>query len=319
MKVFVTGASGFIGRALVQALLTSGARVSGLVRSGRLDAAAPTMLCHRGDLTDISTWEAVLAGQEVVVHLAARAHVLNDKRTERVRTEFMRVNRDATLELARASVKAGVRRFVFLSTIGVNGGASDQLGFDEDSPSNPESAYAQAKYEAEIGLRQIANESSLEVVIIRPPLVYAYDAPGNFGRLLRLIGTGVPLPFGNVDNRRSLVSLENLVDFLVLCVRHPAAANETFLISDNDDVSLCQLVVSTASGMGKRPSLVPLPHLLLKGGLVCIGRRDLYDKLCRDLVIRSDKAKSTLGWMPVIGSHEALKACGQRYVEHKSG
>jgi nucleoside-diphosphate-sugar epimerase len=260
MRFLVTGATGFVGRALVARLVALGhAEVLALTRQAPANPVAGAKYLTGGDLSSQTQWQPVLAGVHAIVHTAARAHVLNDRAADPL-AEFRRVNVAGTLRLAEQAAEMGVRRFVFVSSIGVNGVQSAPgKAFSEADQPNPHNAYALSKWEAEQGLLRVADETGMEVVIIRPPLVYGCRAPGNFGSLMRAVQRGWPLPLGAVHNQRSLVALDNLVDFIVTCVAHPQAANQTFLVSDGHDLSTTELVRGLARAAGVPARLLPVP------------------------------------------------------------
>jgi nucleoside-diphosphate-sugar epimerase len=218
--------------------------------------------------------------------------------------QFRRVNVAGTLDLARQSAAAGVRRFVFLSSVKVNGEAGC---YTESDAAAPGDAYAISKHEAEVGLREIGAATRMEIVIIRPPLVYGPGARANFGALVRAVARGVPLPFGRVDNRRSLVGLDNLVDFILTCATHPAAAHETFLVSDGEDLSTADLVRRMGRAMGRPARLLPIPPALLMHAATLLGRRDLAGRLLGSLQVDITKAKRQLGWTPPVSVDEGLR------------
>jgi nucleoside-diphosphate-sugar epimerase len=234
------------------------------------------------------------------VHTAARAHVLNDRVTDPL-AEFRRVNTVGTLRLAEQAAATGVKRFVFVSSIGVNG-VQTSIGkpFSEATQPKPHNAYALSKWEAEQGLMRIADETGLEVVIIRPPLVYGCNAPGNFGSLMRAVQRGWPLPLGAVHNQRSLVALDNLVDFIVTCITHPQAANQTFLVSDGQDLSTTELVRGMAQAAGVPARLLPVPVWALQAGATLLGKGDAVQRLCGNLQVDISKARNLLGWTPPV-------------------
>ncbi|MCK4825734.1 NAD-dependent epimerase/dehydratase family protein, partial [bacterium] len=250
--ILVTGANGFIGKRLVQILSERGHSVCRCTRnySEYSDIAV-------GEIGPDTDWKDAVDGVSTVIHLAGRAHVLNETVIDPL-VEFRRTNVEGTLTLAQHSVHARVKRFIYISSIGVNGVQSSRPFMDSDTP-HPIEPYAISKYEAECGLRQIAKSSDMDVVIIRPPLVYGANAPGNFGRLMRVAYKGVPLPLGAVHNKRSLVALDNLVDFIVTCVGHPAAANQTFLISDGEDISTTELLQRLRLSLRVPIRLFPIP------------------------------------------------------------
>lgn len=309
MRVFVTGAGGFIGQALCHALVAKGDEVVGLVRSGTCNAAG--MAVVQGELDDEVTLKAALGGIECVVHLAGRAHLLADTSTDPL-AEFRAVNRDATLRLATLAQDMGVKRFVFISSIGVNGSHTEGGAFSESSIAAPHAAYAKSKLEAEEGLSALLASGPTELVIIRPPLVYAAHAPGNFRRLLKLVSTSVPLPFSLVNNQRTMVALENLVDFIVLVTWHSQAANQLYLVADEQSLSTREIVECLALGMS-RPSLnLPVPPMLLRLTLSALGKGSLYTQLCGSLVVDSAKARA-MGWVPKVSAKDALLAAGRIY------
>lgn len=308
MRLLVTGANGFIGTALCQHLVLGDFSVHGLVRGEGPGIGGVTY--HLGSLDDQTVLRECLAGVDCVIHLAGRAHVMREEKGDPL-TAFRVVNRDATLELARIAQEAGVKRFVFISSIGVNGAETSARPFDEFSSPKPHADYAISKLEAEEGLKTLLKGTETELVIVRPPLVYGVDAPGNFGRLLKLVATGLPLPLGRANNRRSIISLENLVSFISLCIEHPAAAGQLFLVSDGRDISTAQMVGSLAQGMGKKPLMLPVPDALLKVGARLLGKEPLYTQLYSSLQVDSSKARSLLGWKPQENTLEALEKIGR--------
>ncbi|MGJ7457436.1 NAD-dependent epimerase/dehydratase family protein [Halomonas sp. RA08-2] len=303
MKILITGASGFVGRHLFGHLMvTPGLVVEGTSR--REDVAVlgkPLLRC--AGLSATTHWGELLAGVDVVVHSAARAHVMND-----VSDELRVANVDGTLNLARQAAEAGVKRLVFLSSIGVNGN-HNQRPFTEGDAPQPAEPYAESKLQAERGLHQVAEETGLEVVIIRPPLVYGPGAPGNFGLLTRVVEKRLPLPLGDTGNRRSLVSIWNLVDLLTLCLDHPAAAGETFVVCDAEEVSTSELLRKIGQAAGKPARLFWLPRGLMKAGATLIGKRGIYDRLFDSLTVDAGHARRTLGWAPPLALDEGLERC----------
>lgn len=310
-RILVTGANGFIGKMLCQALATRSYKVSGLVRTVR--EPVPGVEYVEIDLEHSDSLDAVCQDFDCIVHLAGRAHVLSEHDQNPLEA-FRRANYEATLRLAQQAVESGVRRFIFISSIGVNGAETFAKPFDEFSSPKPHADYALSKLEAEQGLRCLLAGSGTELVIIRPPLVYGVDAPGNFARLLKLVATGLPLPLRGVDNRRSIISLENLVDFISLCIEHPAAAGQLFLVSDGSDISTAEMVRALALGMDKRPLMLPLPDMLLKFGARLVGREPLYTQLYRSLQVDSLKARKLLDWDPKENTLEALEKVGRLYI-----
>lgn len=312
MKVLVTGASGFVGRAVRQRLNSmKGAQVRGSVRRA---CSEEVSLVTVGDLSSQTDWSEALAKVEIVVHTAARVHVMQDVAADPL-VEFRRINVEGTLHLARQAASAGVRRFVFISSIKVSGEAT-QPGHPfmaGDAPA-PLDAYGISKMEAEQGLREIAAQTDIEVVIIRPPLVYGPGVKANFLTMMRWLARGVPLPLGAIDNRRSLVALDNLVDLIVTCLDHPAAANQTFLVSDGEDLSTTQLLQRMGRALGKPAHLIPVPPVLIKLGAALVGKPAVAQRLCGSLQVDISKTRQLLGWSPPVSVDEGLKKAAQGYL-----
>jgi len=316
----VTGGTGFVGRAIVNQLLAEDRSVVVLVRklSDLLPNSAEQLVI--GDLSERESnnfivseaMKKVFQGVGVVIHVAARAHVMNDDAIDPL-AEFRKVNTLATLCLAQQAAEAGVRRFVFISSIGVNGNNNIHPFTESDNP-NPQEPYAVSKYEAEEGLIALAKTTEMDVVIIRPPLVYGENAPGNFGSLMRWINKGVPLPFGAVHNKRSLVALDNLVSFILHCARYnktPQAANQVFLISDGEDVSTTELLQKVAKAFGKKALLLPVPVSLMTFVAKLLGKGDMANRLFGSLQVDSSKARKLLGWTPIVTMDEQLKKAAE--------
>ena len=304
MKVLVTGAAGFVGAAVMESLRSRSAiEPVGLVR--HLEVSAPADLRACGDLGQVLDWRPFLEGIDVLVHCAARAHVQHDEADD-PRAVFRSVNTHPTLLLARHAAEAGVRRFVLVSSIGVLGRAQERP-FRASDPASPEEPYAASKWEAEQGLQLISSDTGLEVVVVRPPLVYGPRAPGNFGKLLEWVARGVPLPLGAVHNRRSFVGLDNLVDLLVTCVGHPGATNQVFLAGDGEDLSTTDLLRRVAVAMGKRPRLFPVSPSLLRGAARAVGRGEMAQRLLDSLQVDISHTRETLGWEPPVSVDEGLR------------
>jgi len=332
MKILITGATGFIGEALVEALSPKTCEINALVRkpSAKLPLSVKQVVV--GDLAelDLDDSSSFLRGEfngvDVVVHTAARVHVMHDDAIDPL-AEFRKINRDATLLLARLAAESEVKRFVFLSSIGVNGNNNLKPFTENDSP-KPHDLYAISKYEAEQGLLALAKGTGMEVVIIRPPLVYGSNAPGNFGSLVKWMGRPIPLPFGAIYNQRSLVALDNLVSFVSLCAdreKSPKAANQVFLISDGEDISTTQLLrkvsralKSSAIGLQKGTNynldtwLVPVPVSLMTFVANLLGKGAVANRLFGSLRVDSLKARDLLGWKPVVTmDQQLLKMCDE--------
>lgn len=310
MTVLVTGASGFVGRHLVAELLRNsyGVRVV-----ARMDGppAPPSSGVEFVKLSGIgyspADWEEAVSGCKVVVHLAARVHVGHETHGD-PDNSFRLTNVCLTAACAAAAAGAGVERFVFMSTIGVHGGASGDRPFHAGSDIAPHTPYASSKAEAERVLAEVVDGTGMSLTVLRPPLVYGSGAPGNFGALARAVARGCPLPFARVtSNRRSFVAVDNLVDLIVCCAYHPAAANQTFLVSDGFDLSTYDLLSRMGSAMGYPARLLPAPIWLLSLGAKLSGKREMFQSLCGSLQVDMGKTRELLGWSPRIGVDEGLK------------
>ncbi len=307
-KILVTGATGFVGgaflaRAASENLFSLRAALRADVQG--LPSGIDTVFVE--GLTEAADWRTALKGCSVVIHAAARVHVMQDTSADPL-FEFRRVNVDGTLNLARQAVRAGVKRFVFISSIKVNGEGTFLEGpyMADDSPA-PVDPYGVSKMEAEKGLLALAQETDMEVVIIRPPLVYGPGVKANFAAMLKWLDKGVPLPFGAVHNQRSLIALDNLIDFIVTSITHPQAANQIFLLCDGEDVSTTELLKKAANAMGKKPLLLPVPVGMMRFGAKLLGKEAVADRLFSSLQIDISKAKNLLDWTPPISVDEGLR------------
>lgn len=314
MTVLVTGANGFVGCALCAWLGKNGIPVRGTIRALNSDPVC-TEVVAIGNLSSATDWTEALRNVDRVVHLAARVHVMNDKSSNPL-AEFRRVNVDGTANLARQAAAAGVRRFVYLSSIKVNGEFTE-VGqpFTADDVPAPEDPYGVSKYEAEVLLRKIASETGMEVVIIRPPLVYGPGVKANFESMMRWLARGVPMPLAAVtQNRRSLVALDNLIDLIVTCLNHPAAANQTFLVSDGEDLSTADLLRRLGAALGHPAHLFYIPPLMLKLGAQLIIKPSIYQRLCGSLQLDITKTRGLLDWMPPVSVDEGLRRATEEFL-----
>lgn len=312
--VLVTGASGFIGQALCTALRGAGNSLRIVARQpGKLPRALPgTDTVIRADIGDPIDWPTALQGVDCVIHLAARTHVMHDTAADPL-AEYRRINVDATRRLARAAVAASIRRFVFMSSIKVNGEATAGASYSELSAPHPEDSYGRSKWEAEQALSAIAAESKLDIVVLRPPLVYGPGVKGNILRLMHAIDRGLPLPLGGIDNRRSLIYLGNLVDAIILCLDHPAAAGKTYLVADHD-LSSTELASGIGAALGKPARLFTIPPALLKMAGAVSGKSDSVTRLLGSLQIDSSKIRRELGWEPRRDLQAGLKEMTDSYL-----
>lgn len=314
MRVLITGANGFVGAALVRGLSDCGLDVVAASRSFFEVISKNVRQVTVGDIDGGTDWSAALVGCDAVVHAAARVHVLCEVASEPGK-EYRKVNVDGTIRLARQAVKAGVRRFIFISSIKVNGESTKgSVPFTCDAIPQPSDPYAISKHDAERGLFSIAAETGLEVVVVRPPLVYGPGVKANFQLMMRLVSKGIPLPFGAAHNRRSFISLANLVDFVSCCLTHPAASGQIFLISDGDDLSTVDLVRKISDSFGIKPRLVSFPLWSLQALFYLLGRKDLEERLLGSLVLDVEKSRRLLGWSPVQTVEDGLSQAVQAFL-----
>lgn len=304
-KILITGATGFIGNALTQTLTEQNFNVLAGVRQQSADF--PYSQIELGDLSNKVDLTSSLQGVDVVIHLAARAHIMHDSAPDPI-AAFRKINTTGTLSLALQAAEAGVKRFIFISSIKVNGEMTlSKAPFQPELTEPPTDPYALSKYEAENGLLSLAKNTGMQVVIIRPPLVYGPGVKANFSRMIKWLKAGKPLPFALINNQRSLLALDNLVNFISLCIDHPKAANEIFLIADADDVSTPQLLQKIAQAYHKNARLLPVPVSLLKLFARLIGKQDQINRLVSSLQLDSTKATDLLGWQPIISIDTQLK------------
>ncbi|MDB9444788.1 UDP-glucose 4-epimerase family protein [Anabaena sp. CS-542/02] len=309
--LLLTGATGFIGRYLYQEAKAAGWPICAALRQNHaLDIQKQIVV---GNLTPQTNWSQAIKGIDYVIHLAARVHVMKDKASNPLK-EFREINVYGTLNLARQAAQHGVKRFIYLSSIKVNGEKTTPgRPFTADDTSAPQDPYGISKAEAEIQLRQLAAETGLEVVIIRPPLVYGPGVKANFLSMMRWLDKGFPLPLGAIHNRRSLVALPNLVDLIITCLTHPAAANQTFLVSDNEDLSTTDLLRRMSNALGKPAWLLPIPVQWLEFTASLLGKKAVAQRLCSSLQLDIHKTQTLLNWTPPISVDEALQYTARHF------
>nr|WP_041362485.1 SDR family oxidoreductase [Methylovorus sp. MP688] len=318
MRTLVTGSNGFVGRRLCNTLATKGYLVRGAIRS-RSESVDEIELTTIGDISKNTDWTLALSNVSNVIHLAARVHVMSEQSTDPLQA-FRYVNVDATLNLAHQAAAMGVKRFIFVSSIKVNGESTlPGQTFSADRQPVPEDAYGVSKYEAEQALLSIGRKTGMEVVIIRPPLVYGPGVKANFASMMQWLARGWPLPLGAVNqNRRSLVALDNLVDLIITCIDHPAAANQIFLVSDGEDLSSAELLTRMAKALGKPARLFFVPIPILKLGAILLNKRSIFQRLCGSLQVDIEKTRQLLGWNPPITIDEGLRRAAQSEDKHET-
>ena len=309
--VLVTGANGFVGRVLCQTLHLRGIPVRGAVRRDPGAGQVPV-----GNLDGHTDWRAALAGCDVVMHLAARVHVMEDKAGDPL-AAYRVVNLDATINLARQAHASGVRRFVFVSSVKVNGEATHGQPYRSDATPAPCDPYGVSKMEAEEALLAFGHESGLEVVIVRPPLVYGPGVKANFLNLIKLVQLGLPLPFGLAKGMRSMVAVDNLVDLLILCTTHPQAPGGIFLVSDGCDLTVRELVESIALATRKKVWMLPVPPAVMRGAARLVGKSGVADRLLGSLQVDIGTTRERLGWVPLMTVQAAINATVANYMVAK--
>jgi nucleoside-diphosphate-sugar epimerase len=313
-KVLVTGANGFIGQAACRSLLLRGMRVLGGVRDQKKAPQLPsgseaTIISDR-----VQVSRSILEGVDGIIHLASRVHIMRDSAADPLE-DYRKVNVFWTAALAEAAAVSGVKRFAFLSSIKVHGERSPHPFTEQDTPA-PLDPYAISKLEAEERLKDVGAATGMEIVVLRPPLVYGEGVRANFLSLLRLVEKGFPLPLASIENQRSMIYRENLVDALCLCLDHPDAADQTFLVSDGKDFSTPELIRVIATQMRKGPHLFPFPRNILRSLLVAAGRENVYERLCGDLAADTSKIQSVLGWSPPYSREQGIRNTVNWYLQN---
>lgn len=313
-SILVTGATGFVGKSLCAKLLSHSHLVRAAVRSNA--SIENVEAVSLGRIDGVTDWSEALKDIDTVIHLAARVHIMNDRAVDPL-AEFRQVNVEGTLNLANQAAESGVKRFIFISSIKVNGEFS-AIGksFTEVDLPNPQDAYGISKHEAEQGLMQIAEHTGMEVVIIRPPLVYGPNVKANFASLLNVVKRGIPLPLGSINNKRSFIYIENLVSFIMHSIDHPLAANQIFLVSDGHDLSTTELLKESALALGVKSRLFPAPQKFLEVVAFVLGKRAVAQRLLGNLQVDITKARTTLGWVPPVSVATALRDTANNSYEN---
>lgn len=311
MKVLVTGGTGFLGTALVKKLRSEDHQV---ILTTRRDENIEQGMYNLGDISSETNWTTLLQGCDTVIHTAGRAHILNDN-VEDALAEFRRVNHDATMKLANDAASCGVKHFIFISSIGVNGNATSGISFSETTPARPTSDYAISKLEAEESLLNAFSGGEMAITIIRPALICGPNAPGNIQRLLKLVSRNLPLPFKNVKNKRALVSLDNVVSFINECVVNEMAKNQLYLLADREHPSTEEMIAAFSAGMGMKARIIYFPAFILKQVLSVMGKKSIYDQLFGDLEVDARKSREQLQWTPPVTLQETMVKTAKSFFE----
>ena len=303
-KILITGSNGFVGKALYEELKNLDYKLIGSVRDiSKRDSSQLNVIV--GSIDGKTNWETALDGCSVVIHLAGRAHILNDK-SEDPYSDFYSINTEGTINLAKQSIKKGVKRFIFVSSIGVNGSKSGETAITAKTAINPNSPYAKSKIEAEIALQQMSSKNNMELVIVRPPAIYGKDAPGNFGLIEKFLKKGIPLPFGSIKNKRSLIYLHNLTSFLAVCVENKYLADRVLVVDDNEDLSTSEIVLLIACLSNSRARIINFPKFILSFLLKTIGKNKMKESLMNNLKIDSSVPRDITGWEPPFNPKKLL-------------
>lgn len=310
MKILITGATGFVGSGLFRRLEEREYEVVGTSR--RIPDGISSSLINVGDISEKTDWSAALEGCNTIVHTAGRAHILDDSAEDKL-AEFRRINCAATLKLAHDAEAAGVKHFIFISSIGVNGNKTEGIPFNELSLPQPTSDYAISKLEAEQALQAQFANSSMAITIIRPALICGENAPGNIRRLLKIVSSGLPLPFKGVNNKRGMVSLDNVISFIVACIENESSKNELFVLADKDSPTTEEIVRSFSRGMNKPSRIIWFPSSILSLLLVAVGKKNLHEQLFGSLEIDASKSVRLLNWQPPVTIYETMEKTAEFY------
>ncbi|NNM59926.1 MAG: SDR family oxidoreductase [Legionellales bacterium] len=325
-SILVTGASGFVGRALCAALLREGHQVRAVVRPhitqsvwkshDKQMALSAAELVYIENIATNTEWSKLLEEIDVIVHLAARVHIMHET-SKNPLEQFRAVNLEGTKQLAVQAAKAGVKRFIYLSTIKVNGEGNVSHAYTETDPPQPSDPYAVSKWEAEQALQKVCQDSEMQYVILRPPLIYGQGVKGNFLSLMKLVKMNAPLPLKQIHNKRSMIYLNNLVSIILCTLDHPKAANQLFLVSDGDDLSIAQLITFIAEAMGKSSKLFSLPENMLVFLAKLFQKESYLQRLTGSLQINSEKLQANLAWQAPITIKNALKETVASYLQQQ--
>ncbi len=313
-SILITGSTGFVGSALLLNLSMRHYSLRQLVR-GKKGLDNPNIKTFRiDDLDNVVDLSLPLKNLDVVIHLAARAHVMREAHVDPM-AEYRRINVESTLNLARQAASLGVKRFIFVSSIKVNGECTEKdIPFRANDKPNPQDPYGISKLEAESALMQLSKETGMEVVVVRPPLVYGPKVKANFLSMMKWLHKSIPLPFGKIDNKRSLVFIDNLVDLLIRLIDHPKAAGQVFLVSDDHDVSTTALLKSMSFALGKKTLLIPVPVFLLQAVFFFMGKSSLSQRLLGSLRLDISKTKEILDWTPPVSFEEGIKRTAMSFL-----
>jgi len=321
LKVLVTGSSGFVGAPLVHYLASIGHELVALTRSIGWDsslASGLVKLTAVGDIDGSTNWSPYLLDIDAVIHLANRAHVMHESDANPLAL-YRSINTDGTLQLARQAAAAGVKRFIFISSVKVNGESTlPGQRFSPASENIPADPYGLSKYEAEQGLKELSLKTGMEVVIIRPPLIYGPGVKANFLKMMQWVEKGIPLPLGSITNQRSLLGIDNLLDFIQVCLTHPKAAGQTFLISDDHDVSTTELLREIAAAMHRPSRLLLIPEFVLEKALILLGQGHIAERLCASLQLDITLAKTLLSWKPPYSFRDQMSKTVAAYLSERS-